>query len=103
MRVVLAQHLTDDTRALAVLRRRSKVHVAHGIDDATVNRLEPIAYVGDRAIEQRIVGVLSICVSQFLGQLDRLARLSYCRGLRFLRRNALASTRGCSSFRCAHG
>ena len=45
VRVVLAEHLTDDGRALAIGRIRPQTHLVHGVEDAALDRLQAVAHV----------------------------------------------------------
>ena len=49
VRVVLAHHLADDRRALAVRAGRGQPHLAHRVEDPAVDRLEAVADVGQGA------------------------------------------------------
>ncbi len=49
VRVVLAHHLADDRRALAVRAGGRQPHLAHRVQDPAVDRLEPVAHVGQGA------------------------------------------------------
>ena len=51
VRVVLAHDLADDRRALAVRRAGREAHLAHRVEDAAVDRLEAVADVGQRALD----------------------------------------------------
>jgi hypothetical protein len=46
VRVVLAHHLADDRRALAIRARRRQAHLAHRVEDPAVDRLQPVSDVG---------------------------------------------------------
>ena len=49
VRVVVAHHLADDAGALRVRARGPEAHVGHPVQDPPVDRLEPVADVGQRA------------------------------------------------------
>ena len=49
VRVVVPHHVAHDLRALAMLRIGSQVLLPHREEDAALNRLEPVAHVGQRA------------------------------------------------------
>ena len=49
MRVVVAHHVADDLRALAVLGVGGEVLLPHRVEDAALHRLQPVADVGQRA------------------------------------------------------
>src|SRR5690606_17078057 len=56
----LAEHLADDTRALAVWGIGADAHVVHGEEDAPVNRLKAIARVGQGAGHDHAHSVVEI-------------------------------------------
>ena len=67
VRVVLAQHVPDDGRALAEARVGVEVQVVvHGVQDPPLHRLEPVAHVGqgpgrddaDRVVEVAALGLI---------------------------------------------
>ena len=87
VRVVLAQHLADDRRALAELGVRIEVQVrVHRVEDAPLHRLQAVAHVGQRARgddADRVVQVAAL----------RLVRERGGRGLRWpFRPAAVAAT-----------
>ncbi len=47
--VVLAHHVADDRGALAIGRAGRQAHLAHRVQDPAVDRLEPVAHVGQGA------------------------------------------------------
>ena len=49
VRVVLTEHLTDDTGALTIGAALGDVHVPHGVYDAALHGLETVAHVGQGA------------------------------------------------------
>ena len=51
MRVVLAEDVADNRRALSVARRREQALLVGAIEDATVHGLEPVAHIGDGAAD----------------------------------------------------
>ena len=60
VRMVVAHHVADDLRALAVLGVGRQVLLPHRVEDAALHRLEPVAHVGQRARgddRQRVVQV----------------------------------------------
>ena len=99
--MVFAQHLTDDARALAMRRGRIEVHFTHSIGDAAMNGFEPIPYISDRPVQQRIVRVLTIHIAQLLGQFDRTASLAR-QQRRLVLRQLRTAAPGCRPL-CAHG
>ena len=60
VRVVLAHHLADDTRALDVLPVPVDAEFAHAEQDAPVHGLEAVADVGQRARHDHAHGVIEI-------------------------------------------
>ena len=57
MRVILAQHLADDTRGFFVGRARADTHVVHGIENAAMHRFQAIACIRQRARHNHAHGV----------------------------------------------
>ena len=58
--MVVAHHVADDLRALAVLGVGGQVLLPHRVEDAALHRLEAVAHVGQRARRddrQRVVEV----------------------------------------------
>ena len=49
VRMVLAEHVADDRRRLLVRAARHQAELVHRVQDAAVDRLEPVAHVGQRA------------------------------------------------------
>ena len=77
VRVEAAHHVADDLRALPVLGVGRQVLLPHRVEDAALDRLQPVAHVGQRAggdDRQRVVEVA------------RLRRLVERRPLRWCRR-----------------
>ena len=58
--VVLLEHLTDHTGALAVAAAAQQSLAEHGVQDAAVHRLEPVARVGERAADDHAHRVVEI-------------------------------------------
>ncbi len=50
VRVILAEHVADDCGALLVGTAGHEPQLVHGVQDAAVHGLEPIAHVGERAL-----------------------------------------------------
>ncbi len=69
--VIFAQHFTDDTRALLV---RPGVHqievVIHGVENAPMDRLEPIAHIRQGARHDHAHGVIEVGVLHGAGDVD---------------------------------
>ncbi len=51
VRVVLAEHVADDGRALSVAGRREQALLVRTVEDAAVHGLEPVANVGDSSAD----------------------------------------------------
>ena len=49
MRVVLAEHITDDRRRFLVRAAGYQAQLVHGVKNPAVHRLEAVAHVGERA------------------------------------------------------
>ena len=49
VRVIVAHHLADDLRALAIGAVRRQAHRAHAVEHAAVRRLQAVAHVGQRS------------------------------------------------------
>ena len=60
VRVVLAHHVADDGRALAIRRGGRQAHLAHGVEDAAMDRLEAVADVGQRPRHDDAHGVVEV-------------------------------------------
>ena len=60
VRVVAAHHLADDARALAVRPVRLEPELVHGVEHPPVDRLEPVAHVGERAADDHAHGVIEV-------------------------------------------
>ncbi len=74
MRVVFAQHLAHDTGGFLIGGFRAQAHVEHGIQDAPVDRLEPIAGIRQGPGDDDRHGLVEVGRAQGLidiGGLDR--------------------------------
>jgi len=71
MRVVLAQHLADDARALLVGAVRPEAHIVHRVQDATVDGLEAVAGIRQRPGDDHAHGVVEVGFAHFLVDFDR--------------------------------
>ena len=63
VRMVVAHHVADDLRALAVLGVGGQVLLPHRVEDAALHRLEPVAHVRQRTRgddRQRVVQVTGL-------------------------------------------
>jgi len=68
VRVILAQHLTDDACRLLIGLVGPQAQVVHGVENAAMHRLQPIAHVGQRARNDdahRVIEIrrLHLCVN----------------------------------------
>ncbi|MNS34195.1 hypothetical protein D3C72_663180 [compost metagenome] len=80
VRVVLAQHVADDRRALAVLAVGGEVVLGHGEENAAVHRLQAVAHVRQRAAHDDAHGVVQVGLLELVTQVDRLNFLEMERG-----------------------
>ncbi len=60
VRVIVAHHLTDDLGALGVGARGTEAELVHRVEHATVNGLEAVAHVGQRAPDDHRHGVVEV-------------------------------------------
>ena len=67
VRVVLAEDVTDDGRALAEARRGREACLVGGVENAAVDRLEPVARVGDRATDDHAHRVIEVARPHLVG------------------------------------
>ena len=72
VRVVLAHHLADDERALAVRPVRLQAEVVHRVEDPPVDRLHPVADVGQRPPDDHAHRVVEVRAAHLLRQLALL-------------------------------
>ncbi|MNV46544.1 hypothetical protein D3C71_1383800 [compost metagenome] len=68
MRVVLTDHVTDGAGGLLGLGRGAEPQFAHGIDDAALHRLEPVAEERQGAVQHHIHGIVEIGAFSVLAQ-----------------------------------
>ena len=71
VRVILAEHLADDTGGLLVRRAGPEAHVVHGVQDAPLHRLQAIARIGQRARHDHAHGVIEVGPAHLLVNADR--------------------------------
>ena len=60
VRVVFAHHLADDVGALAVRAGRLQAEVVHRVEDATMDRLQAIAHIGQRPADDHAHRVIEV-------------------------------------------
>ena len=75
MRVILTQHLADDTRGFLVGRVGADAHVVHGIQDAALHGLQAVACIRQGARDDDGHGVVEIRLLHLVIDID-LAYLS---------------------------
>jgi hypothetical protein len=69
VRVVAADHGADHLRALPVLGVGAEVLVhRHGVEDAALHRLEPVAHVGQGARGDDAEGVVEVAAARLLDE-----------------------------------
>ena len=74
VRVVVAHHVADHLRALAVLGVGGQVLLPHRVEDAALHRLEAVAHVGQRARGDDRERVVEIAALRGLVQRDRVGK-----------------------------
>lgn len=68
VRMELAEHVADGARRLLVLGVGVQAQFAHGVDDAPLHRLQPVADVRQGAVHDHVHGVVQIGLFGELGQ-----------------------------------
>ena len=71
VRVVLAEHVADDPRALDVGPVPDVVRLVHREQDAAVHRLQPVAHVGQRPPDDHAHRVIEVGAAHLLFEADR--------------------------------
>ena len=71
VRVILAHHVADDARGLAEGPRRIVAAFLHGVEDAPLHRLQPVARIGQRARHDHAHGVIEVGAPHLLFDGDR--------------------------------
>ena len=72
VRVVLAHHLADDAGRFPVGLVPVVPHLVHGVEDAPVHGLQPVAHVGERAADDHAHRVIDVGRPHLVGDRDRL-------------------------------
>ena len=72
MRMELAHHVADDAGAFGEALVGIEPQQPHGVQDAAVHRLQPVAHVGQRAVHDRRQRIGEIALFERLLQVDRL-------------------------------
>lgn len=60
MRVELAEHVTDGTRRFLVLGIGVQAQFAHGVDDASLHRLQTVADMRQRTVHDHVHGIVEV-------------------------------------------
>lgn len=60
MRVELAEHVADGTRRLLVLGVGTQAQFAHGVDDASLNRLQAVTDMRQGTVHDHVHGVVEV-------------------------------------------
>src|SRR5690625_7591233 len=71
MRVVLLDHLADDTGALGVLAVTGKTLLVHRVKDAPLYRLQPVTYIRQRPVDDDRHGIIDETRLYLFGYLNR--------------------------------
>ena len=72
MRMELAHHLADDAGAFGKTLVGIEAQEPHGVHDAPVHGLQPVAHIGQRAVHDRRQRIGEIALFERLFQVDRL-------------------------------
>src|SRR5690606_631786 len=90
VRMVLADHVTDDTRRLVIGLVAVRAEFVHGVQHAPVHRLQAIADVRQRAPHDHAHRVIQVAAPHFVVEVDRddflreighrIACVLWCRG-----------------------
>src|SRR6266566_69068 len=57
-RVILAEHFADDGGGFLVRPARNEAELVHGVEDAPVDGLQPVAHIGQRALHDDAHGIV---------------------------------------------
>ena len=72
--MVLAQHFAHDSRAFLVPAARVHTHIVHGVENAPMHRLQPVARIGQRPRHDHAHRVTQVGVAHFAFNIDWLDR-----------------------------
>ena len=72
MRVIFTDHVADDARAFLEAARGVELELAHGVEQAAVHRLQPVAHIGQRALRDGGERIGEVALFKRILQLDRL-------------------------------
>jgi hypothetical protein len=72
VRVVIAHHVADDLGAFAVRLARDHAAFLRGEQDTAVDRLQPVADIGQRAADDHAHRVIEIAGFHFIDDVDPL-------------------------------
>ena len=70
VRVILAQHLADDTGGFLVGRVGAHAHVVHGVQDAPLDRLQAVAGIRQGARDDHAHGVIEVRLLHLVVDID---------------------------------
>ncbi len=70
MRMELADHVADDAGAFLVARGGIEAQLLHRVQDAAMDRLQPVAHIGQRARHDRRQRIGQIALAERLGEID---------------------------------
>ncbi len=87
VRVILAHHVADDAGGFAEGPRRIVAAFLHGVEDAPLHRLQPVARIGQRTRHDHAHGVIEVGAPHLLFDGDR------CDVVRRLRRRRVGGRR----------
>ena len=62
MRVILTHDFTDDVGALAVASSRAQTRLVHAVENAAVHRLQAVADIRQRAVDDNAHGIAQVAV-----------------------------------------
>jgi hypothetical protein len=71
VRVILADHVSDDARRLLIRTVPLVAELAHRVQDAAVHRLQPVADVRQRAADDHAHRVIEIALPHLVFEIDR--------------------------------
>ena len=77
VRVILAQHFTNDTGRFFVTGTCAQPHVMHGVQDAPVDRFQPITGIRQGASNDHAHGVIQVCLLHLAINIDLLNQANF--------------------------
>ena len=72
MRVVFTDHVADDARAFLEAARGVEPELPHGVKQAAMHGLQPVAHIGQRAVQDGGERISEVALFKRILQLDRL-------------------------------